>query len=1391
MADSDYRLGFDTSLDPSGLKEGLDKALSHAESEVMRSAAKQTAAVQKAADEQIEIHRRAAKEETAERKKYLKEQIAAIRSRPDLTQEAKQSEIEAVKEAEQVKIDAVKARLKQQIAAERTAANESIQSIRKRKEIAEETENSAERQAAAVTEGALKEVEAVKAAADAKIEERKKSTEEQIELIRAMPDLTNAEKRRRIKAAKEAGAEEVAALEGNLRKRLSLIQESVTDEVNAISEAAELKSRTDAAYEAARKEVETRRRAVNEQTEEIKRLTGEEIAAIRERTDLAEAEKQKQIDAATEAAGKETEAVKAGLEEQIAEIRASAEARVNIIRESSRRQRRELENGNRDKLRSIRDFSEGASQSLGGFMKTVTKALKSPVALGAAAVLAGRQVLRFLGSTAEAWRREEQAQIALAAAARNNPYLNDRGVHQLRQFAGEMQRLTGIDNVQVMAAQTRLASLGRNQQEIERIVRTAADIAATGLMSYDQAVDELSNSFSGFTRRLERMFPELKNLTEEALAAGDAINVVAASVSGMAEQAMQTGTGSVQAFGNAMESLRRSIGQDWERILQGPRDALTEFINSLVRSRERTREFRAAASELVRAHVQGVDDMRAAELRFAEARLYRYRTRAEAYLRMAGISEEEARQSTQSWRVQMIERIDYYEEFVENLRNELDLPNQVLAALEKARAAADRAQDNAATLGTEQSMEAAARAAEAYAQAVIRAQQAIDYINRGQIADARSVMEGRLAEQAQIAESEAEYTDRLIEQVRIREENLEKLYEEIRQIKLRAEIEGRSLESAEVQQQILNARIGAFQTLVTEIGNYAEQEQQTMRELQNEFLRQQIAAGNRLLDENMRHLETRRRDIVRIAEMEERIAEVNGQRVYSDETRAELLDAQVNAYQNQLRILRDLIDNSEALGETERRRLENEWERYARQKINARTQRRNLEDTIRLQQELRTGAERMYESARVTIDDHQFRTELDRLETLRLDAARRGAEEEREIIRDIYNFKAARGKDAIRAELEFLGRELEHAGKMLGATSDPVRKDAIRAEIDSLESMIAALGMSNEIANIEKADRLFERMLETVSGPNAKQRVKEISALRLELLEEEIRQRQILGEDAESLAGERARREVAIHQQAADKIREIYRQMIDDMNRGFDKFLDAIRNIANSITTIWTNSIERQTQEKLRANDAMIQSDEKRAAEERRILKRAALERFKAEMFAWSANVTFATAQAGMATLTAFAEALKGTGPAGPAVAAINAALVAATSAAKVATVVSARPNPPRFHKGTMSVPGRSGQEVPSILMAGERVLNAPTIANYDRALINLANMAHRQTVQIPNITVNNNMGREAKVSQNIDPSGISFTIDHVVRDGIAKGKYDEAFDRRDARKQGRGGGTF
>jgi len=1259
-----------------------------------------------------------------------------------------------------------------------------------------ETENSAAKQVAAVAKGALKEVKSIKAAENKKIEERKKSTQEQIELIRAMPDLTEAQKKRKIKAAEEAGREDVAKLERNLQTRLRLLQESVTDEVNLINEGAELKSRIDAVYESAQKEIEIKREAASAGIEERKKAAEEEIAAIQARTDLSEAEKQKQVEAVREAEQQKIEAVKSGLQEQIAKVKASTDARVKIIRDGARRERREIENGNRNNLRGIKDFGKGASQAMGGIGASMKKLAMGPVGIGAAVVLAGKQVKRFLNQTAEAWRVEEQAQIALAAAARNNPYLNDRGVHQLRQFANEMQRLTGIDNVQVMGAQTRLAALGRNQQEIEQIVRTAADIAATGLMSYDQAVDELSQSFSGFTRRLERMFPELKNLTEEAKMAGGAVTAIAESVSGMAEQAMQTGTGSVIAYRNAVEALRRSMGQDWETATRGFRIWATNTINRLTQMREVSRETREAAvnlqQEWARVGDGGPDEgVIRAQLRDAEAQLnaiqdsaLRAATTAEdagermrAAFTLEGILQQ-LQIALTPWRdhsAHFVRDVEDIAANVENLREQVGL----LDAIDRAVTVAERAVNAAEAEGSARAADAARRALEAAERA-------------------RAAADAASAEtHARAIEAEIQYIERLEEQGRIRAENLEYLEQEIEMIMQKAQIEGRGTRTLEVQRRVLNARINAYTNLVRQIGAAGEAERRTLEELQREYLRLEIETANRLQEDNLRGLENRRREI-------EILAELEGRATDSIRTQNELLDANINAYQNQMRILRDLIDGTREEEAARRAALEVQWRQYAQEKQTARAQRERLQEMIRLQDEVNQQARRLHEESLRGFNERlQNQSDARLVQIAMEDAERQGAnrvEIEKEADRAIA-FNRRQAFDRMLAEERRVHKEAI------------ANADTTEARIE-FERKFAFWQLEIHRRTADEIHDIYTEMMEGVYGRGARERVQNLSDMQIEQLNRvrdayiaaiearaqdeiraEIRNGGFISPDDRARIEDSARQEIdAIHRRFAEKgvlieedrarrIKEINRQMVDDILAGFDRFLAATQTIANNINTIWTNSVNKQTQERLRANDEMDQSDEQRAANEQRILKKAAYERFKADLAAWTANVTLATAKAGLAVLQALASA--------PAPANIPAVILATLKGGtQVAAIASAKPTMPRFHAGGQ-VPGRIGQDVQVMAQGREIFIQPAQWKNTMQAMANLANMAYRPAAPAYNVSVVNNMGREARVSQSIDPKGIAFTIDQIVRDGISKGRYDGAFNQRDMRNDGRGLGTF
>ena len=1204
-----------------------------------------------------------------------------------------------------------------------------------------ETENSAAKQVAAVAKAKLEEVKSVKAAENAKIEKRRSSTRTQVELIRATPNITAEQKEQWIKAEEESGRRGIEKLETRLRKRLSKIQESVVEEVRIINEGAEGR----------------------------------------------DAEKRREVEAVQEAEQQKVETVENSQSQQTAAVRDGTDERTGIVRDGGRRQSRALQEGNRGNLRSVEDFASGASQQLGGFMKTVTKALKGPVALGAAVVLAGRQIKRFLDSTAEAWRVEEQAQIALAAAARNNPYLNDRGVHQLRQFANEMQRLTGIDNVQVMGAQTRLAALGRNQREIEQIVRTAADIAATGLMSYDQAVDELSQSFSGFTRRLERMFPELKSLTEEAKMAGGAVNMIAESVSGTAEQAMRSGTGSVQAFNNAVESMRRSIGQDWEQAVRPIRMALTDVINVLVEARERAREYREAMREAAEA---GAYITVSQQLRAYEAEMDRLQTRLAEAQRIAGqgfgrnlaesalfaVGGNLARMATGVGDIDMANASAweaYLTRQVEALQGAIEGYGKAQAQIDRAIAAMQRSANDAGIAGTE--------VAERYAEAARHfATEALKILQQRGSIEAAMRQLAFAEERGEAVERERERIELEREHAKIRAENLEYLEKEIEMIMQKAQIEGRGTRTLEVQRRVLNARINAYTNLVRQIGAAGEAERRTLEELQREYLRLEIETANRLREDNLRGLENRRREIETMAELEGRAAD-------SIRTQGELLDANVNAYQNQMRILRDLIDGTREEEGARRAALEAQWRQYAQEKQTARAQRERLQEMIQLQDELNQRVSRMHESAYGAMRNRDDLREL----SVYLQRAR----EESEGLEESRTAAAMRADNAIAGHrLEIFRRTIERERKENIEAIDRAKKYGRHAEANRLMLNMRSWRRQAHERTAEEIQRIYSEMMEGIYGRDAEARVLNLRDAQLKAIgevEAALMGMRFSNDDRTFIYQQFADKRVEIERRAAERIREINRQMIADINDGFDMFLDAFQNMTNNINTIWTNGIDRQTQDRLRANDAMHQSDEERAANEQRILKKAALERYKAELFAWTANVTFATAQAGMATLTAFAEALKGTGPAGPAIAAINAALVAAVSATKVAAVISAKPTPPRFHTGGV-VRGRVGQDVPAILRTNEKVFTEGQFNNMQAAFASLAKMAsHGPTQPSLSVRVENHAARDTGASAGLDMGELVITMEKIVGDGIAKGKYDAAFGRRDMRRNGRGAETF
>jgi hypothetical protein len=356
------------------------------------------------------------------------------------------------------------------------------------------------------------------------------------------------EAQKQLKTIRKTENEKIAEIKMSLKEQIDDIKANENAKIDEIKrgsqEQAQIIRETPSIDKAAMQErIQAIRETENTRIEEIKNSSKEQVQAIRDAGNI------------------EITAKKAGLKQQEDNVKTSMNSQLKTVQDMAGKQSKTLQDTYKGIGQGIKGFATGAIGEFAGMDKVLAAATGGPVAWGKLVVDIGKKAIAVLNDAAAVYREQEQAEVALQNAAKNNPYLNDRAVKQLVKFADEMQKITGMDDVQILQTETKLAGLGRNQEQIQNIIKTAADIAATGVMSYDEAVDELNNSLNGMVGTSGRLYSELKNLSKEALASGEAIEIIGKKVAGSAAEAMKTGAGSVKAYQNAVGELKKLSGK--------------------------------------------------------------------------------------------------------------------------------------------------------------------------------------------------------------------------------------------------------------------------------------------------------------------------------------------------------------------------------------------------------------------------------------------------------------------------------------------------------------------------------------------------------------------------------------------------------------------------------------------------------------------------------------------------------------------------------------------------------------------------------------------------------------------------------------------------------------
>jgi len=251
--------------------------------------------------------------------------------------------------------------------------------------------------------------------------------------------------------------------------------------------------------------------------------------------------------------------------------------------------------------------SKNLNNNLGGMNKT---ALATAGAVAGVAV-AVKKTVDALNDCEAAYKVQRNAEIALQQAAKNNPYLNNESVYNLRNFASELQSMSNIGDEVSIKVMSQLAATGRNEEQIIQIMKAAADMAAVTGEDLASAAQKLNATLNGNAGMLGRQIESINNLTKEELEAGKAIEIVAQQYNGSAA-AMADNT--VQ-LANAWGDFKENIGRNWAEKTSPIKKFFTDTLNDINEALRLTADKKEAAA----AGAAGTETAAQAKLNYDEA----------------------------------------------------------------------------------------------------------------------------------------------------------------------------------------------------------------------------------------------------------------------------------------------------------------------------------------------------------------------------------------------------------------------------------------------------------------------------------------------------------------------------------------------------------------------------------------------------------------------------------------------------------------------------------------------------------------------------------------------------------------------------------------------------
>ena len=251
-------------------------------------------------------------------------------------------------------------------------------------------------------------------------------------------------------------------------------------------------------------------------------------------------------------------------------------------------------------LKDMKNKLDGAGKTLDagdkkgkGFADNL-KGISSGAVASAGAVagvaVAVKKTVDALNDCEAAYKVQRNAEIALQQAAKNNPYLNNESVYNLRNFASELQSMSNIGDEQSLQVMAQLATMGRTEEQIQAIMKAAADMSAVTGNSLQNVALQLNKTYSGLAGELGEANSAIRGLSKEELEAGKAIDIIAKQYNG---QAAAMADNTVQ-LANAWGDFKENIGRGWSKVTAPVKQFFLEVLNNINEATAKTNALKDA-----------------------------------------------------------------------------------------------------------------------------------------------------------------------------------------------------------------------------------------------------------------------------------------------------------------------------------------------------------------------------------------------------------------------------------------------------------------------------------------------------------------------------------------------------------------------------------------------------------------------------------------------------------------------------------------------------------------------------------------------------------------------------------------------------------------------------